>query len=190
MTPSEKYVANLCEKSFLPFWSFPNPLGKKDKELCDVLVVCGNTIILISVKDIKVSNHKDKTIQYKRWVNKAVNDSTKQLYGAERFLKNVDEIKLKNRVTKVALPDKKTRIIYRLAIAFGSDYDFPLPMGMDKRGFVHILDEKSTATIISELDTITDFTRYLIAKEKFLASNHMLLPEETDFFCTLYSNRT
>lgn len=182
MTPSEKYVAHLCEKSFLPFWSFPNPLGKKDKELCDVLVVCGNTIILISVKDIKVSNHTDKSIQYTRWVNKAVEDSIKQLYGAERFLKDVGEVKLKNRITKVALPDKKKRTVYRIAIAFGSDYDFPLPMGMNKRGFVHVFDEKSTATIISELDTITDFTRYLTAKENFLGSNHMLLPEETDFF--------
>lgn len=182
MTPSEKYVANLCKKSFLPFWSFPNPLGKKDKELCDVLVVCGNTIILISVKDIKVSNHTDKSIQYTRWVNKAVDDSVKQLYGAERFLKNVDEVKLKNRITKVALPDRKARTIYRIAIAFGNDYDFSLPMGMNKSGFVHVFDEKSTATIISELDTITDFTRYLITKENFLASNHLLLPEETDFF--------
>tara|TARA_Y100001933_G_C19008867_1_gene567836 strand:- start:26 stop:1087 length:1062 start_codon:yes stop_codon:yes gene_type:complete len=182
MTPSEKYVANLCKKSFLPFWSFPNPLGKKDKELCDVLVVCGKTIILISVNDIKVSNHKDKTIQYTRWVKKAVEDSIKQLYGAERFLKNVDQVKLKNRVTKITLPDRKKRTIYRIAIAFGSDYDFPLPMGMNKRGFVHVFDEKSTATIISELDTITDFTRYLIAKENFLVSNHLLLPEETDFF--------
>ncbi|SRX76213.1 nuclease-related domain-containing protein [Aequorivita antarctica] len=182
MTPSEKYVANLCKNSFLPFWSFPNPLGKKDKELCDVLVVCGSTIILISVKDIKVSDHSDKSVQYTRWVKKAVDDSIQQLYGAERFLKNVDEIKLKNRFTKVALPDKKSRIIYRIAIAFGSDYDFPLPMRMSNSGFVHVFDEKSTATIISELDTITDFTRYLTAKEKFLTSNHMLLPEETDFF--------
>lgn len=182
MTPSERYVASLCKKSFLPFWSFPNPLGKKDKELCDVLVVCGNTIILISVKDIQVSNHKDKSVQYSRWVKKAVDDSIQQLYGAERFLKNVEEIKLKNRITKVALPDKKLRTIYRIAIAFGSDYNFPLPMGFSKRGFVHVFDEKSTATIISELDTITDFTKYLVAKEKFLSSNHMLLPEETDFF--------
>ncbi|MCL6218635.1 hypothetical protein [Zunongwangia pacifica] len=182
MTPSEKYVADLCEKSFLPFWSFPNPLGKKDKELCDVLVVCGSTILLISVKDIQVSSHKDKSIQYSRWVKKAVDDSIQQLYGAERFLKNVDDVTLKNRTTKVALPDKNERTIYRIAIAFGSDYDFPLPMGMNNKGFVHIFDEQSTATIISELDTITDFTRYLTAKEKFLSSNHMLLPEETDFF--------
>lgn len=71
MTPSEKYVSKLCEKSFLPFWSFPSPLGKKRKELCDVLVVCGNDIIIISIKDIKVSEHPDETIQYERWQKKS-----------------------------------------------------------------------------------------------------------------------
>lgn len=71
MTPSEKYVSELCEKSFLPFWSFPSPLGKKDKELCDVLVVCGNDIVIISIKDIKVSSHTDEIIQYERWQKKS-----------------------------------------------------------------------------------------------------------------------
>lgn len=181
MTPSEEYVANLCKNSFLPFWSFPNPLGKKGKELCDVLVVCGDIIILISVKDIKVSNHKDRSIQYRRWVEKAVDDSVKQLYGAEKFLENVNEITLKNRITKIALPDKEARIVFRIAIVFGSDKDFPLPMGFGKGGFVHVFDERSTEIIISELDTITDFTKYLAAKESFLMSHNVLLPEEVDF---------
>lgn len=181
MTPSEKYVADLCNQSFLPFWSFPNPLGKKDKELCDVLVVCGNNIIIISVKDIKVSNHKDKSIQYSRWIKQAVDDSIKQIFGAEKFLKSVDKIKLKNRKTQIELPKKEDRIIHRIAIAFGSDYDFPLPMGYDTRGFVHVFDEKSTALIISELDTITDFTVYLKAKVQLLDTKEMFLPEESDF---------
>ncbi|MFC5044120.1 hypothetical protein ACFSTE_09415 [Aquimarina hainanensis] len=180
MTPSEQYIANLCEESFLPFWSHPNPLGKKGKELCDLLVVCENTIIIFSVKDIKVSEHQDRTIRYNRWVKNAVDSSLNQVFGAERYLNSVDNIKLKNRKTIVKLPPKKNRKIYRIAIAFGSEYDFPLPMGFDNRGFVHVFDEKSTAIIISELDTITDFTRYLEAKEKFLESKYMLLPEETD----------
>ena len=92
MTPSNKHVADLCQKSFLPFWNFPNPIGKKNKELCDVLVVCGNYILIISVKDIRVSSHTDKEVQDERWVKKAVEDSAKQIYGAERFLKTVGEV--------------------------------------------------------------------------------------------------
>lgn len=179
MTPSEKYVTSLCEKSFLPFWSHPNPLGKKNKELCDLLIVCEN--IIISVKDIKVSNHEDQNIRYERWMKKAVDSSLDQIFGAERFLNNVENIKLKNRKTVVKLPPKSDRVVYRIAIAFGSEYDFPLPMGYDNRGFIHVFDEKSTEVLIKELDTITDFTRYLKAKEDFLNGKHILLPEEVDF---------
>lgn len=64
MTPSEKFVADLCRKSFLPFWSFPSPLGKKGKELCDILVVCESNIIIISIKDIRVTQNDDEMVQY------------------------------------------------------------------------------------------------------------------------------
>ena len=148
MTPSEKYVSELCEKSFLPFWSFPNPIGKKGKELCDIFVVCHNTIIIISVKDITVSQHKNESIQYKRWAKKAITDSSDQIHGAERFLENVDEVFSKNRKNKIKLPPKKSRIIHRIAIAFGSKDNFPLPFGDFGKGFVHIFDEKTKAELV------------------------------------------
>lgn len=181
MTPSESYVAGLCEKSFLPFSSFASPLGKKGKELCDVLIVCGNTIILISVKDISLSMHNDRAIVYERWVNQAVHDSVKQIYGAERYLENVDEVLLKGKKSRIKLPKKNDRIIHRIAIAFGSDKDFPLPTGDFGRSYVSVFDEKSTFTILDELDTITDFTNYLIAKEEFEKEKTILIPTEVDF---------
>jgi hypothetical protein len=119
MTPSEKFVSELCEKSFLPFWSFPSPLGKKNKELCDVFVVCENSIIIISIKDIKVSEHSDENIQYERWQKKAILSSIDQIYGAERFLKNANEITLSDKITKIQLPTHSNREIFRIAIAFG-----------------------------------------------------------------------
>lgn len=181
MTPSEKYVSELCEKSFLPFWSFPNPVGKKNKELCDILIVCGNTIIIISVKDISVSEHDDKLIRYERWIKKAIHDSVDQIYGAERFLNSVDEVFSKDKKAKIKLPHKAARIIYRIAIAFGSDDDFPLLTGNFGKGYVSVFDEKSTYTILNELDTINDFTDYLIAKEKFIADKIIHIPHEIDF---------
>lgn len=181
MTPSEEYVASLCEKSFLPFWSFPNPIGKKNKELCDVLVVCGDYILIISVKDIRVSNHSDENIQYERWVKKAIEDSAKQIYGAERFLKNTNALIAKNRVNKIYLPQEKNRIILRIAIAFGSKNNFPLPYGDFGQGFIHVFDEEVTSILFNEMDTITDFTRYLIDKEKFLKGKYFAMPNESDF---------
>tara|TARA_R110000868_G_scaffold84809_1_gene238850 strand:+ start:2625 stop:3815 length:1191 start_codon:yes stop_codon:yes gene_type:complete len=181
MTPSEQYVADLCQKSFLPFWNFPNPIGKKNKELCDVLVICGNYILIISVKDIRISSHTDKKVQYERWVKKAVEDSAKQIYGAERFLKIANEVYAKNRTNKISLPPKNERIIFRIAIAFGSDNAFPLPYGEFGQGFVHVFDEVSTSILLSELDTITDFTRYLTDKVQFLQGKYFSMPKESDF---------
>lgn len=181
MTPSERYVANLCQKSFLPFWNFPNPVGKKNKELCDVLVVCGNYILIISVKDIRMSNHSDENVRYERWVKKAIEDSAKQIYGAERFLKTADEVHTKNRTNKISLPPKDERIIFRIAIAFGSDNTFPLPYGDFSQGFVHVFDEESTLILLSELDTITDFTKYLTDKVQFLKGKYFSMPKESDF---------
>lgn len=181
MTASEKFVADLCEKSFLPFWSFPNPLGKKGKELCDVLVICQNHIIILSVKDITVSSHPSEEVQYDRWVKKAIHESIDQIYGAERFLETITKVHSKNRTTTIKLPEKDKRIIHRVAIAFGSKPEFPLPTGDFGKGFVHVFDEKSTWTILNELDTITDFTNYLVSKERFIDKKNILIPTEADF---------
>lgn len=181
MNPSEKFVAELCRKSFLPFWSFPNPIGKKGKELCDLFVVCENHIIIFSVKEISVSENKNESVQYDRWVKKAIYDSSEQIYGAERFLNSIDEVFSKDKITKIRLPEKKKRIVHRIAIAFGSKTSFPLPTGDFGKGFVHVFDEQSTFLILNELDTVTDFTNYLIAKESFIADKNILIPTEADF---------
>ena len=180
MTPSEKYVAALCRKSFLPFWSFPNPIGKKGKELCDVLVVCNEYIIIISVKDISPSNHRNENVNYERWIKKAITSSVDQIYGAERYLANETEVLLKDRKTIVQLPPVDERKIFRIAIAFGSKSNYPLPHGDFDKGHVSVFDEHSTKIIIEELDTITDFTNYLVAKEKFLINYNVNFSKETD----------
>lgn len=179
MTDSEKYVSKLCEKSFFQFWSFPNPIGKNNKELCDILIVCGDIIIIISVKDIKMSNHSDDVIKYERWVKKAIDDSAKQIYGAEKFIQNSDEVLLNDYKTKISLPKKENRKIYRIAIAFGSSPNFPLPMGDFGKGYISVFDEKSTAIIFSELDTITDFTKYIDKKESLQST--IIAAYETDY---------
>ena len=65
LTESERYLANLCEKSFLSLWSYPNVFrdqgrkeGKGDgKELCDLLVVFDRDVIIFSDKSCAVQRH-------------------------------------------------------------------------------------------------------------------------------------
>ncbi len=72
MTPSEEYVKQLCERSFLSLWSYANPKGKKNKELCDILIVCDPSIIIISVKEIQYKDTNDFDTDYNRWRKKAI----------------------------------------------------------------------------------------------------------------------
>jgi len=53
---SEQLVYDICKKSFLSIWSYANPFGKDSKELCDTLIVCDSDIIIISGKDIRITD--------------------------------------------------------------------------------------------------------------------------------------
>jgi hypothetical protein len=89
---SEAYLESLAQKSFLSMWSYPNlgfgePSGEKGgKELCDLLVLFGNKLILFSDKSCKYSDHKDEMVAWRRWYNRSIQSSAKQLAGAKRTL--------------------------------------------------------------------------------------------------------
>ena len=170
MTPTEKFVAELCRTSFLSFWSFPNPIGKKlNKELCDLLVVCDPDIIIFSVKEIIIKDSGDYEVDSERWERKAINESVDQIYGAERIIMLKEEVLLNDKSTIIKLPEKGIRNIYRVAVAFGRGEKFSLKMGDFGKGFVHVFDERSIQIVLSELDTVTDFISFLKAKEEFIS---------------------
>ena len=56
VTESEHRLVKLGEKVFMGLWSYPNPMIKTSsgfQELCDLLVVCGDTVLVFSDKNIK-----------------------------------------------------------------------------------------------------------------------------------------
>ncbi|BBE75033.1 MULTISPECIES: hypothetical protein [Phytobacter] len=91
---SEKYLAELCSKTFLSLWSYPNVYtdeGKKNdkgdgKELCDLLVVFNHHVIIFSDKDIGFKDTGNIEVEWGRWVKRAVLKSANQLYGAESWI--------------------------------------------------------------------------------------------------------
>lgn len=132
MTQTEELVFNLCNKTFLSLWSYPNPVGKKDKELCDVLVVCEPDIIIFSIKDINKNDSGNVKTDIDRWNKRAIDESVKQIYGAERFLVSHDSFTLCDYQTQIELPDKNNRIIYRIAVCFGRGEDYSEVWGMEE----------------------------------------------------------
>jgi hypothetical protein len=79
--------------SFLNLWSYPNTFidkktgGKGDgKELCDLLVVCGEHVIIFSDKTVEWKNDVDVHLAWKRWYRRAIANSVDQIRGAERWI--------------------------------------------------------------------------------------------------------
>ena len=84
--PAEAFVAQHCGGTFLSLWGIPNPIGKNaSKELCDYLVVCGPDVLIVSVKEIGLATNPTKE-EADRWGRKAIEESVKQIAGAERHI--------------------------------------------------------------------------------------------------------
>lgn len=188
---TEKDLSELCDLAFLKLWSFPNPYKEPGKELCDVLVVFDNNIIIFSVKNIKYNEAKGLA-GWQRWKRKAIDESIEQIKGAEKWIsKHSDHIYLnKNCDTYIPIQSKKRFNIYRIVVAHGiSDSIASVPgntsgslgikysdnndfkdiqyfVELPKSPIYHILDSANLEILLKELDTITDFINYLKEKEK------------------------
>lgn len=205
---SEKYLSKLCEKTFLSLWSYPNVYtdeGKKTasgdgKELCDLLVVFENHVIIFSDKDIAFKDSGDLKVDWSRWIKRAVIKSAVQLYGAETSLKERPGRLYLDAKCSVSFPIKVPKceelIVHRIAVAKNASkrfqeysggsgsliicprivgeqhFDNPFMIGkpIADKPYVHIFDDVALDIILSELDTIGDFIDYLNKKEKFIAS--------------------
>lgn len=108
LTPTEELLKQLGERSFLRFWSHANPHISKGKELCDLLVVCGDFIIVFSDKNVVFNTGIPVGVAWPRWYKEAVGKSCNQLGGAMRHL-----IKLRSQIYK----DKDCSVPLGLSIA-------------------------------------------------------------------------
>jgi hypothetical protein len=92
-TASERLLADLGDAAFLKLWSYPNLFfdkkqgGKGDgKELCDMLVVCGDDVIIFSDKHIAYQEGQPVEVAWPRYYRKAVQEAVKQINGANRII--------------------------------------------------------------------------------------------------------
>ena len=93
-TTGERYLAKLAEHSFLNLWCYANPYrdqgrtgGRDGKEICDLLVVCGQHIVIFSEKDIRWPEG-DVGLGWRRWAKRALIGSARQARGAERWIRD------------------------------------------------------------------------------------------------------
>lgn len=211
VTESERYLAKLGERNFLSLWSYPNLYtdeGRKNekgqgKELCDLLVVFGDHVVIFSDKDIAFKDTGNLTVDWGRWVNRAVLKSAHQIFGAEKWIRDQpNRIFLDKQCSHrfpLAIPDPKTVVFHRIVVARNATKRFrehvrgrgsliiapeiigdahravPFRLGQvnPARGYVHVLDDVALDILLGELDTVSDFVNYLARKEKFVASGQL-----------------
>ncbi len=199
VTEAERYLNQLAEGSFLSLWSHPGLFNSQGKELSDLLVVCGNDVIIFSSKDCSYPNSGDEERDWSRWFKNAVKKSAEQLWGAERFVRNGSKLFVDMACTKpfqLDFPDPDKANIFLVSVShqsskpckelFGGSgslmlnsdiqgfdaHTAPFTIGdLDiKKPFVHVLDDTSVDILMKNLDTVSDFTAYLMKREALIRS--------------------
>jgi len=222
VTGTEEYLQNLCDKTFLSLWSYPSVYRNQriahtseGKELCDLLVVFGNDVIIFSDKLCAFPNTGDIALDWSRWYKRAVLQSAKQAWGAERWIREYPERIFLDRNCSTpfpfALPDKLQMNIHIVIVAHDASkrcrkeyggsgslmLHYSLPPNtpakafaisdLDKtKTFVHVFDDTTLDIILKTIDTVSDFIKYLTKKEKFLRSGIPILIAGEEELLALY----
>jgi hypothetical protein len=131
MTTSETKLLKLARSSMLSLWSIPGPYTDEGlassgsgKELCDLMVIFGDDVLLFSDKDCAFPEHSDIKIAWSRWYRRAIEKSAKQLVGAEGSMRRVGiKIFTDARCTQklpLDLPDPMRMRVHLIAVAHGA----------------------------------------------------------------------
>lgn len=130
-TASERILADLGNQAFLSLWSYPNLYYDKKqnnkgdgKELCDLLVVCGDDVIIFSDKHIAWQADRPIEVAWPRFYKRAVQESIDQILGAARWLdQHPDRIFMDAACTRplpIGLPAKDKRRVHGVVVAGGA----------------------------------------------------------------------
>ncbi|MCB2211769.1 hypothetical protein KQI52_06620 [bacterium] len=190
LTESERITHRLGRNTFLPLWSYANPLRHDGDELCDVLVIFGEDVLIFSVKENAYKPTDDVETGLDRWYRKAIRRSVVQITGAERWLKEPTNTRvIKSDKTEGVLIPENPRI-HRIAVAFGSGGQLLLPYGEVEGVTAHVFDEPSLFHVLSELDTAADFIAYLVEKDRILSVRpNLRIFSESDLLAAYISHR-
>ncbi len=165
-------------------------------------VICSwflkTTFSFLVIKECELVGGEHIRTNWARWFKKAVKNSGKQVWGAERWIKTFPNRVFLDRQCKIPfplnLPDPSKAVFHRIVVAHGASkvcrevfggsgslmlhnrligdahlYE-PCIIGQlnPEKGYVHVFDDTTLRILLETLDTISDFIAYLTKKERFL----------------------
>ena len=203
VTETERLLAEFCERTFLKLWAYPNPFKDDGHELCDLLAVFGDEVFVFfdREKQLPESSDKDQQILWDRWKRNVIDRQVKTAHGAERYIRSARSIFVDNKCSEpLPIPFNLERVtVHKIIIAHGArdacksdspsnvygslavtysnnagDPTVPFHLVLDKLNPVHVLDSHNMPIVLSELDTVADFSRYLKEKVRAISRYDLL----------------
>lgn len=186
-------LADFCERSFLKLWTYANPYKDDGKELCDVIAVFGDYVFVFFDREKAFTDtpDDDEMIAWERWKRRAVDRQIVTAHGAERYIRSGRPIFLDaKQAVPFPLAMNTTSTVHKIIVAHGakdackrsSDQNVygslaityreldksaehqSFHVDLDRQAPVHLFDSHNLPIILGELDTISDFSRYLDEK--------------------------
>ncbi|MEG0719965.1 MAG: hypothetical protein RR811_15895, partial [Comamonas sp.] len=130
-TSSESKLLQLVRGSMLSLWSIPGPYTNEGlarcgagTELCDLVVIFEDNVLLFSDKDCVFPEHTNAKVAWSRWYRRAIEKSARQLSGAAASVQR-HGVRLFSDATcrselPLQLPPVERMRIHRIAVAHGS----------------------------------------------------------------------
>ena len=204
VTPTERLLAQLCDRTFLKLWSYPNPYRDDGDELCDLIVVFENEELIFVDRENRQfdSNPQDINLAWKRWRRAVIDKQVSSVHGAERYIRmgrpiyldpkqaqpfpipinlenvRIHKIVVAHGVREACKKSSPSNVSGSLAISYETkdtaSVDQPFFVEIDRENPVHILDTENLDIALNELDTIFDFTAYLDAKYEAIKRHNVL----------------
>ena len=218
VTETERLLADLCDRTFLKLWSYPNPIKDDGHELCDLLAVFEKHVFIFFDRDKKLAHtsEKDPQVLWDRWKRNVIDAQTKTAHGAERYISSGRSIYLDGK-RQIPFPlsiDVNEMVIHKIIIAHGAkeacknfseaniygslaiEYcggrnhsQHPFMICIDKENPVHVFDSHNLPIIFNELDTVFDFSMYLDSKLQAIATlDSLMYCGEEDLLAHYYAN--
>ena len=218
VTSTERLLAEVCERTFLKLWSYPNPVKDDRNELCDLLAVFENHVFIFFDRENRQLDKEVKVplINWERWKRKVIDDQIRTAHGAERYIRSGRSIFL-DAALEAPFPiniDFDKMVIHKIIIAHGAkeacekfsddnvygslaicyghtstQSSFPFKIDIDKENPVHVFDSYNLPIIFGELDTFFDFSSFLDAKIDAIKSlDALIYCGEEDLLAHYYLN--
>lgn len=204
VTPTEQFLSQLCERSFLRLWSYANPYKDDGHEFCDLLAVFENHVFIFFDREKQLADFTDgddAQVLWQRWKRGTIDKQINTAKGAERYLRSGRRIYLDaKKANEFPVPmDTKAMVVHKIIVAHGAAQAcknfagsnvsgslaicygeaegpdlWPFIVHLDRKDPVHVFDSHNLPIILRELDTVKDFSDYLDAKTRAIFSLGML----------------